>query len=163
MVVAHPDDESLFGGGQLSEEWFVICVTGGDNELRRNEFINAMESINAGYEIWEYKDEWGGDFCRPELIKDLQAILELKWWGKIVTHSLSGEYGHSQHIALSEIMHNIVKEDLYVFTTPRPTSEILTFNHLSKKIKLLDHYQSQYLALNDVREYIPFERIKRIR
>src|SRR5215510_5098323 len=53
MIVAHPDDESLFGGEALTSTrgWTVICVTNGTNEQRRREFINAMSSIGANYTI----------------------------------------------------------------------------------------------------------------
>ena len=51
MIVAHPDDESLFGGEALTSSggWTVICVTNGTNEQRRREFIEAMNSIGVNY------------------------------------------------------------------------------------------------------------------
>ena len=50
MVVAHPDDETLWGGAHLTEGgWFVVCLTNGYNEVRKNEFYEVMkESGNIG-------------------------------------------------------------------------------------------------------------------
>lgn len=165
MVVAHPDDESLFGGGELLSEkgWLVICVTNKSNKLRREEFEKAMEFVGAEYEIWDYEDKWGGDFDRPKLIRDLQEVLDRRWWKKIVTHNLDGEYGHTQHKALSEIMHSIVKEDLYVFGKPEPKGKLLPFKVLKEKFILLGIYQSQHFVMEEFRENIPYERIKRVK
>ena len=36
MIVAHPDDETLWGGEQLlKENYLVICITNGDNKIRK--------------------------------------------------------------------------------------------------------------------------------
>lgn len=165
MIVAHPDDESLFGGGALLKEkgWLVICVTNGDNEMRRKEFESVMEYVGAEYEIWDYEDKWNGDFDRPELVKDLQRVIGLKQWKKIVTHNLDGEYGHTQHKALSEIVHNLVKTDLYVFGKPEQRGELLPFAIARKKYHMLGFYASQEFVMEEFREAIPYERIKRVK
>lgn len=165
MVVAHPDDESLFGGGELLKEdgWLVVCVTNAGNKLRHKEFERAMKFVGAEYEIWDYEDKWQGDFDRPLLIKDLQKVLERKRWKKIVTHNLDGEYGHTQHKAISDIMHNIVQEDLYVFGKPEPRGELLPFNIIKKKFEMLSFYKSQKFVIEDFREIIQYERVKRVK
>lgn len=39
MITAHPDDETLWGGGHLLEgEYLVVCMTHGWNEKRRTAF-----------------------------------------------------------------------------------------------------------------------------
>ena len=46
MVVAHPDVETLWGGAHLTEGgWFVVCLTNGYNEVRKNEF-EVDRSVN---------------------------------------------------------------------------------------------------------------------
>ena len=40
MVVAHPDDELLWGGLHLiDDDYLVVCITCGPNKVRVNEFI----------------------------------------------------------------------------------------------------------------------------
>jgi hypothetical protein len=55
MIVAHPDDEVLFGGSQLITEknWKVVCVTNGNNTKRSFEFGSVMKLLNLDYEIWD--------------------------------------------------------------------------------------------------------------
>ena len=39
MIVAHPDDETLWGGGKLfKDRYFVVCLTNGYHSRRANEF-----------------------------------------------------------------------------------------------------------------------------
>ena len=161
MVVTHPDDESLFGGGELLKEtgWLVVCVTNKDNKMRNAEFQKAMDFVGAEREIWDYEDKWNGDFDRPELIKDLQEVIGRRWWKKIVTHNLDGEYGHTQHIALSEVMHEIVGDNLFVFSFSSNDNETLPFELIEGKLSMLSQYKSQYFIIEDFKAILAKEKI----
>jgi LmbE family N-acetylglucosaminyl deacetylase len=76
MIVAHPDDESLFGGESLtsSSDWMVICVTGGSNERRRNEFMRAMHSIRVNYTMLDHADHMHSGNFDPRLEKTLISL-----------------------------------------------------------------------------------------
>ncbi|CAM3895395.1 PIG-L family deacetylase [Mesobacillus zeae] len=139
LVVAHPDDELLFGGGELIKEsgWKVICVTNGGNVQRAKEFTHVMNIVKAEHEIWDFPDEWKGDFDRKLLSRKLKKILDENKFTKIVTHNLKGEYGHTQHIALSQVLHDLVKENLYVFGFG---DQKLSPDIYRKKLALLHHY-----------------------
>ncbi|GAB7387087.1 hypothetical protein BSNK01_09230 [Bacillaceae bacterium] len=160
MVVAHPDDESIFGGALLLKRkgWKVVCATNGDDERRRNEFKKAMEYVGAKHEIWNYKDKWKGDFDRKSLRQDIQRLLTGKKYDMVVTHGLQGEYGHTQHIALAEIVHRLVRKNLYSFAV---SEEILALTLLRKKLKLLKYYKSQ--EIEKYKKYIVYEGIEKIR
>jgi len=160
MIVAHPDDETIFGGAQLIRErgWLVVCVTNGDNKVRRKEFTKVMSRVNAEFEMWTYKDRWKGDFDRPRLRSELAQVLSRKPVRKIVTHSLQGEYGHTQHIALSEVVHELSDRDLFVFDR---TDRRLDEETLAKKEKLLSYYRSQDIGW--LKKYIRYEGLKQIR
>ena len=58
MIVAHPDDETIWGGAHLADKgYFVVCLTDGYNKTRRNEFQNTIkESGNKGL-ILRYPDK----------------------------------------------------------------------------------------------------------
>ena len=48
MIVAHPDDEALFGGAELlthADEYKVVVVDEYHSEVRREEFIASMKLI----------------------------------------------------------------------------------------------------------------------
>ena len=57
MIVAHPDDETLWGGEQLlKENYLVICITNGDNKIRKKEFEKVMEETKDYGIILNYPD-----------------------------------------------------------------------------------------------------------
>lgn len=162
MVVAHPDDEGIFGGAQLFKKpgWKVICVTNGDHPVRKKEFKRAMKLAGANYEIWSFPDRWKGDFDRKALKALLKKELELNQYKKIVTHNKKGEYGHTQHIALSKIMHSLVKKNLYVFHKGK---KIIPLTLLKKKLDLLTLYPSQRSIIEMYKKDIMYESLKKVK
>lgn len=119
MIVAHPDDEILFGGLGLLREpgWKVVCVTNGNNKKRREAFIRAMEKIPNvyAYTLLNHKDQYFGTTMNSQLEMDLQDILKERPYKKIATHNYRGEYGHRQHILLHNIVERWASSPLYVF------------------------------------------------
>jgi hypothetical protein len=158
MVVAHPDDESIFGGAALIREkgWKVICLTNGDNETRSYEFLRAMRRVGASCEIWDYLDKYEGSFDAELVGKDLEKVIAKHRFHRIVTHNLRGEYGHSQHKSLSKILHDRGIDNLYVF---EKSNDILPFPLLRDKLILLSVYQSQMYVIEQLMPYILYERI----
>src|SRR5687768_13295990 len=77
MIVAHPDDESLFGGEALTSSggWTVVCVTNGTNEQRRREFISAMTSIGANYTMLSHFDHLDSGNFNTRLEEQLRELL----------------------------------------------------------------------------------------
>lgn len=114
MIVAHPDDETLWGGSHLIQnEYFVVCLTHGWNEKRRTAFINTMKTTNDKYLILNYPDirkqlpngSYETDLlstCRTALQKDIARILSYKKWRQVVTHNPTGEYGKFLHQQISK-------------------------------------------------------------
>ncbi|WP_410514553.1 PIG-L family deacetylase [Paenibacillus sp. BR2-3] len=158
MVVAHPDDESIFGGAALLSErgWKVICLTNREDETRSEEFHRAMKRVGAAYEIWNYPDLYDGSFDPGQLGKDLEKVIHKHRFGRIVTHNLGGEYGHSQHKSLSKILHGMGIDNLYVFDK---SDEVLPFHLLRDKLILLSVYHSQMFVIEQLMPYILYERI----
>ena len=117
MVVAHPDDESLFGGAALLQEngWKVVCVSNFRNTVRRKEFMEAMLLAGCRYEIWDYTDEIMTPFDADTLRNDLTRVLAELPWKRVVSHNQQGEYGHPHHIQIHKLMLDLVGEDLWVF------------------------------------------------
>ena len=56
MIVAHPDDEALFGGAELlshPNEYKVVVLDEYHNDIRRREFLDSMRFIGIHeYEHW---------------------------------------------------------------------------------------------------------------
>ena len=93
MIVAHPDDEALFGGAELlshPDEYKVVVIDEYHNDIRRREFLDSMRFIGVHeYEHWTgYKH--GEDYCREKLIYELLRVLRERKYTKIVTHGTNG-------------------------------------------------------------------------
>ena len=142
MIVCHPDDDIIFGYSALiqnPQSWHVICVTNSSNLVRSSEFHYVMSKIGCSHEMWDYPDVWGGSFPENELKERLRLVVAK--FDNVLTHNADGEYGHSQHRALSQIVSSIVGKNLYVFGK---SNKLLSFDILSAKLELLKKYKSQY-------------------
>ena len=148
MIVAHPDDEALFGGAELltySKEYKVIAIDEAHDHERKGEFKASMAVIGIEeYAHWTgYKG--GEDYHREKLIYELLRVLRERDWKKIVTHNKRGEYGHPRHRALHDILNHLRPEILWQFDK---AGERLPNDLLLKKRDLLKVYGSQKEVLD---------------
>lgn len=152
MIVAHPDDELIFGGAELIKygpEYKVICLTNKSNDTRSKEFEQVMKKLNVGsWEIFNHKD----DLYNPPERYDIESILLSRQWEKIVTHNPIGEYGHPQHKAVFNFIKEyidkiILKDILYVFGK---SNTKLDKNVLNTKKELLTLYKSEQSIINQL-------------
>lgn len=103
LVVAHPDDETIFFGGLLmnvrSLPWLVICVTDGNADgrgaQRHQEFVSATKLLGVKKtEHWDFVDKYPDRLPIDQLVARLQKLPKPK---EIYTHGPVGEYGHPHH------------------------------------------------------------------
>ena len=118
MIVAHPDDEILWGGSKLiQEDFLVVCITcGKSNPSRVKEFKSVMDKTGDKYIMLDYPDKTNGkrndwSKVKKDILNDLQNIYLLKEWKEVVTHNPLGEYGHIHHKMTSEYVTSIVRKE----------------------------------------------------
>ena len=139
MIVAHPDDEALFGGAELlthPNEYKVVVLDEYHNDIRRREFLDSMRFIGIHeYEHWTgYKG--GEDYHREKLIYELLRVLRDRDYKKIVRHG--------SNRGCHDVLADLRPELLWVFDRgERIDSELV-----EKKSKLLDCYGSQREVLD---------------
>jgi LmbE family N-acetylglucosaminyl deacetylase len=140
MIVAHPDDEIIFGGAELLSEfgWLVICVTNRSEPVRASEFDVVMRKVGCVYEMWDYIDRSNLQFPQDNLTKNLSRVIHAKKYKKIVTHASNGEYGHPHHVQIHHTVASITN-DFYVFGR----GNCLPNDVWIKKLRLMTIYQSQ--------------------
>lgn len=160
MIVAHPDDEILWGGAHLIEDdYLVVCITCGVDKTRVNEFKQVMNKTNDKYIMLGYPDKTNGerdnwDSSKEEMLKDLEAIIDLKDWDMIVVHNPDGEYGHQHHKMASSFVTSLVdnKEKLYYFghyysknniADHEEEMSVIDSKSLEEKINIIGIYKSQ--------------------
>ena len=84
MVVAHPDDETLFAGGELikhAKEYKVIVLDYGNHITRHLEFLRAMQMI--GVEKWEHWDGNPIKHPQPTMNQSLSHVYNGSWTSRI--------------------------------------------------------------------------------
>lgn len=183
MIVAHPDDETLWGGAHISDGgYLVVCITNGNNATRAAEFQSVMQaSGNAGL-ILSYPDKVAGKrddwtHVRKQIQTDLEKVMTYQPWTDIVTHNAKGEYGHIHHKMTHQIVAalydaNQLQEPLYVFgkyyraaALPDAADSLTAVpdTALEKKEKLLQLYTSQAHTIQNLSHMNPYEMWTQIR
>lgn len=185
MIVAHPDDDMLWGGAHLLEGgWLVVCITNGRSETRASEFRKVMEATGNQGIILEYPDKVNGerdswDKVRDGISADLSLVISAAGWEQIVTHNEKGEYGHQHH----KMTHTLVldccaaqkcTENLYFFgiyhkavtvaayesgekEIPPDMRTRLSDGVIAEKTEILSLYESQKGTLEGLAHMIPYE------
>ena len=110
VVVAHPDDETLWAGGTLLNHpaWkvYIICLCRANDKERAKKFRQALKFLNAEGTMGDLDD---GPDQKP---MDQNIIMHsiLKLWPEqkidmVITHSPKGEYTrHRRHEEIGEAM-----------------------------------------------------------
>lgn len=112
VIVAHPDDETLWAGGTIlshpSWECFVICLCRQSDAERASKFYNALEILRSQGIMGDLND---GPDQKPLDEKEVQrVILELlpkKHFDLIISHNPSGEY--TRHLRHEETGKAVIK------------------------------------------------------
>lgn len=139
MIVAHPDDEVIFGGATLlsSRGWKVLCVTCGRNDKRRREFETVMVKLGCAFDIWSYPDN-PYDPLASEVATRIESVVK-KPWETIVSHGEYGEYGHRHHIQLHQAINDAIGSNFYTFCQGPKLEKTIWW----KKLRLLAIYKTQ--------------------
>lgn len=160
MIVAHPDDETLWGGANLlKDNYFIICFTNGYNIRRAKDFKEVLKFTNNSGIILNYPDiedniidNWSE--VEEGILNDLFIIINYKSWDKIVTHGPEGTTGHIHHKKLSKYVTIVTKKlnkfnNLYYFGKFYQKKKItkdfpkITDNELKNKIKEVEIHKTE--------------------
>ena len=127
VIVAHPDDETLWTGGLMlihpKVKWTVVTLCRKSDPDRAPRFFKALEEFGADGFMSDLDD---GPEQTPldseQVQKTIELLLPSKSYDIIITHSTSGEYTrHLRHeetaIAVLELWktHKLIAEQLWTF------------------------------------------------
>jgi LmbE family N-acetylglucosaminyl deacetylase len=103
LVVAHPDDETIFFSGVLQSKrdlpWHLICLTDGNadgrGKERHRELLAAAKLLGVKFvDHWSYPDIYPNRLPVEEIAPRLRA---LPVPAEVYSHGPLGEYGHPHH------------------------------------------------------------------
>lgn len=156
IIVAHPDDETLWAGGTILSHpnWkcFVVCLCRGSDVERSAKFYNALKVLKAEGVIGDVNDGPEQDPLKHnEIEMAIQDLLPPKHFDLIITHNPDGEYTrHIRHEETGRAVINlcytnkIVCKELWIFAYedggkayyPRPVEKAAVYHVLTRRIWL---------------------------
>lgn len=146
MVVAHPDDEVLWGGLTLAREpgWGVLCLTNASTGHRKRAMARAMEVLGCRWQIFDVPDrrtQEPSDEDRSHIRSVLQPVFEANV-SRILTHSPDGETGHRLHVAISDVASEMAGERSlsYFSFDPAFDAEIAEPQSWARKVSAMQEY-----------------------
>jgi len=127
LIVAHPDDETIFAGGLVLSSrhtsWTIICCFDEGCQKRKDEFLcacnyfekhtgNIVEPVFLG--IKNYLDEEN-----KQLLLHKALDIYANGYDIVFSHNRQGEYGHEDH----KLVHRCVTEsinnrNIWLFISP---------------------------------------------
>jgi LmbE family N-acetylglucosaminyl deacetylase len=154
LIVAHPDDETLWAGGTIlshpSWDWFIVCLCGGGETDRAQKYNEALQLLRAEGVIGDLD---GGADQRPlndtEVEQAINDLLPAYYFDLIISHHPAGEYtSHIRHEetgkAVIKLWHSgkILAGEFWAFAyedgdksyLPKPIETAEIYNVLSKRI-----------------------------
>ena len=115
VIVAHPDDETIWMGGTLLKnrnKWntTILSLCRRDDKDRAPKFAKICKIYNAQGFMSDLEDEKLNEIPLQEAIKRIKKFSGS--YGKIFTHNKNGEYGHIRHKDVHKAVNKMVQNKL---------------------------------------------------
>jgi LmbE family N-acetylglucosaminyl deacetylase len=114
IIVAHPDDETIWMGGTIlmnkQVNWTVYSLCRASDTDRAPKFQRVCEYLGAQGLIDDLDDS--GDSGIIESEKEISAMVLDRFNNKkfdyIFTHGANGEYGHAKHVGVHKAVRSLI-------------------------------------------------------
>lgn len=177
MIVAHPDDETLWGSEELlKNKYLVVCITCGTNKKREKEIEAALKISKDRLIVLDKPDKVRGKrsdwkHYKKQIKYELKYVVKKKKWNTIVTHNPEGEYGHIHHKITNNIVtkvYNKEKNGKLKYFGKYFSKKRINQNKFAReipediydmKIEMIDSYKSQAFIKNRFNQMYKYENL----
>ncbi|MGM9875071.1 MAG: PIG-L family deacetylase [Bacilli bacterium] len=177
MIVAHPDDETLWGSEELlKNKYLVICITCGTNKKREKEIEAALKISKDRLIVLDKPDKVRGKrsdwkHYKKQIEYELKYVIKKKKWNTIVTHNPEGEYGHIHHKITNNIVTKVYNKEPIgklkyfgkYFSKKRinqnKNAREIPEDIYDMKIEMIDSYKSQAFIKNRFNQMYKYENL----
>jgi hypothetical protein len=118
IIVAHPDDETIWAGGMLlksKDNKTIISLCRKNDEDRAPKFKKVCKLLKADGHIFDLDDAEEGYYKELSVQDIINKILEItrdKKYDSLYTHGENGEYGHIRHLEIHKAVNEMLKQKL---------------------------------------------------
>ncbi len=161
VIVAHPDDETIWMGGTLlinKNKWdtTIISLCRRDDTDRAPKFKKVCEILKAKSYISDLEDEKLNELPLNEITKRIENLISHKDYDYIFTHGTNGEYGHIRHKEVHNSVDKMIKnkqlscDKLFFFSYNKIGASCRANENSDKLIRLEDTIltEKKYLIHN---------------
>jgi LmbE family N-acetylglucosaminyl deacetylase len=117
VIVAHPDDETIWMGGTILKnnfDWTIFSLCRKSDLDRAPKFKKVCNFYNAKSIITDVEDDKLSPIKTQEIISIIEKNLKQKKFGFIFTHGKGGEYGHQRHTEIHNAIMAITKQNILI-------------------------------------------------
>jgi LmbE family N-acetylglucosaminyl deacetylase len=115
IIVAHPDDETLWAGGTIlsnaSWQCFIVCLCRKNDPDRAPKFERALKALGVNGIMGDLDD--GPEqkaLSEPEVEEAILRLLPSRYFDLAITHSINGEYTrHRRHEEIAKAVISLWK------------------------------------------------------
>lgn len=118
VIVAHPDDETIWMGGTIKKfrgiRWTIFSLCRKDDPDRAPKFARVCRYYQARGLMSNLEDEgiMGIKNSLPEIKKRLVRPFAKRKFTYIFTHGANGEYGHARHRGVHRAVKELVQKKI---------------------------------------------------